>query len=130
MSSENVSSVTDQKEINVMLQSGKMTFDGYTSLSIDMSQPRLNIGKLYEALFKDISTSTTILLKADPSITQDKDAHAIFKSVKSIIDAACEEINKGLPAVLEKLKSEIEKADVHDPEKDRFQRRTAVDFLS
>lgn len=130
MSSENVSSVTDQKEINVMLQSGKMTFDGYTSLSIDMSQPRLNIGKLYEALFKDISTPTTILLKADPSITQDKDAHAIFKSVKSIIDAACEEINKGLPAVLEKLKNEIEKADVHDPEKDRFQRRTAVDFLS
>ena len=120
MSSENVLSATDRKEINVMLQSGKLTFDGYPSLSVDMSQPRLNIGNLYKALFKDISAPTTILLKADPSITQDKDAYAIFKSVESIIDAACEEINKDLPAVLEKLKSEIEKADVRDPEKDRF----------
>lgn len=120
MSSENVSSATDRKEINVMLQSGKMTFDGHPSLSVDMSQPRLNIGKLYEALFKDISAPTTILLKADSSITQDKDACAIFKSVKSIIDTACEEINKDLPAVLEKLKSEIGEADVRDPEEDHF----------
>lgn len=120
MSSENVSSATDLKEINVMLQSGKMTFDGQPSLSIDMSQPRLNIGKLYEALFKDISAPTTILLKADPSITQNKDACAIFKNVKSIIDAACEEINKDLPAVLEKLKCEIEEANARDPEENRF----------
>ena len=116
MSSENVSSATDRKEINVMLQSGKMTFDGHPSLSVDMSQPRHNIGKLYEALFKDISAPTTILLKADSSITQDKDACAIFKSVKSIIDTACEEINKGLPAVLEKLKSEIGEANARNPE--------------
>lgn len=123
MSSENVSSATDRKEINVinvMLQSGKMTFDGHPSLSVDMSQPRLNIGKLYEALFKDVSAPTAILLKADPSITQDKDAYAIFKSVKSIIDTACEEINKDLPAVLEKLKSEIGEADARDPEEGHF----------
>ena len=117
MSSENVSSATDRKEINVMLQSGKMTFDGHPSLSIDMSQPRLN---MYEALFKDISAPTTILLKADSSITQDKDAYAIFKSVKSIIDTACEEINKGLPAVLERLKSEVGETNAREPEENRF----------
>ena len=66
----------------------------------------------------ETTSPTTILLKADSSITQDKDACAIFKSVKSIIDTACEEINKGLPAVLEKLKSEIGEANARNPEED------------
>lgn len=105
MSSENASNVTGQKEISVRLQSGKILFERAPSLSIEVSKPKLNIGELYDALFKEIDAPVAILLKPDPSIKQDKSALAIFDSVKSIVDAACESINKELPAVLEKLKS-------------------------
>lgn len=105
MSSENASSVTDRKEINVKLQSGKMTFEGVPSLSIDISEPRLNIGKLYDALFKEVDAPITISLNPDLPIKQDKNALAVFNSVKSIVDAACESINEKLPAVLERLRS-------------------------
>lgn len=106
MSSENVSNVTDRKEISVGLQSGKILFVGFPSLSIEVSKPKLNIGKLYDALFKEIDAPIAISLKPDPSIKQDRNALAIFDSVKSIVDAACESINEELPTVLEKLNSE------------------------
>lgn len=97
MSSENASDDTVQKIIEVQFSLGCIVLDGVEDFSIDITNPKLNVGKLYKALFKNISEPTTITLERADSITPNSREADVFTSLKTIVDDACETINNELP---------------------------------
>lgn len=99
MLSEKDSSVIAQKEYKVELNDGKIEIEGIHGFSIDVADPKLSLGKLYDALFSDITEPTRILLKPTAELEQDQKAHAFFGSLKEIVDGACEKMNPYLAEI-------------------------------
>ena len=61
--SGNDSSAMAQKAYKVGLKDGKIAIEGIDGFSIDVEDPKLNVGKLYSALFADVNEPTTITLE-------------------------------------------------------------------
>ena len=94
--SGNDSSVTVRRAYEVSLKDGKITIEGIEGFSIDVGDPKLNVGKLYSALFAGIDEPTTITLEASADLKRDGKAYSFFESLKKIVDGACEKMNPGL----------------------------------
>ena len=58
----NDSNAMAQKAHKVGLKDGKIAIEGVDGFSIDVEDPKLNVGKLYSALFAGIDEPTTISL--------------------------------------------------------------------
>ena len=101
--SGNGSNAIAQKEYRAKLKDGAIVIEEVEGFSVDVSDPKLNIGKLYRALFEDIDKPTRILLEPDVALRQDAKAFAFFESIKKIVEGACEKMNPEL----EKLCQEI-----------------------
>ena len=97
--SGNDSNAMAQKAYKVGLKDGKIAIDGF---SIDVEDPKLNVGKLYSALFAGIDEPTTISLEPTTELKQDRKAFSFFESLKKIVDGACEKMNPGLADIAKK----------------------------
>lgn len=91
-----------QKTYRVGLKDGKIAFEGVGGFSIDIEDPKLNVGKLYSALFADVNEPTTISLEPAIELKQDRKASSFFESLKKIVDGACEKMNPGLAEIAKK----------------------------
>ena len=111
--SGNDSSAMAQKAYKVGLKDGKIAIEGVGGFSIDVEDPKLNVGKLYSALFVGIDRSTTISLEPTTELKQDRKAFSFFESLKKIVDGACEKMNPGLAQIAKKA----EELDVDDEAK-------------
>lgn len=100
--SGNDSSAMDQKAYKVGLKDGKIAIEGVSGFSIDIEDPKLNVGKLYSALFVGIDRPTTIYLEPTTELRQDRKAFSFFESLKKIVDGACEKMNPGLAEIAKK----------------------------
>lgn len=96
MSSENALSDMVQKEISIDLVDDKLVIHGTVDVTVDMGRPKLNIGKLYEALFADIEEPISMEVKYTSALKGDRKAVEIADSIKTIIDDASEKINAEL----------------------------------
>lgn len=100
--SGNDSSAMAQKAYKVGLKDGKIAIEGIDGFSIDVEDPKLNVGKLYSALFADVNEPTTITLEPAIELKQDRKAFSFFESLKKIVDSACEKMNPGLAEIAKK----------------------------
>lgn len=91
-----------QKAHKVGLKDGKIAIEGVDGFSIDVEDPKLNVGKLYSALFAGIDEPTTISLEPTTELKQDLKAFSFFESLKKIVDGACEKMNPSLADFLKK----------------------------
>lgn len=91
-----------QKAYKVGLKDGKIAVEGVDGFSIDVEDPKLNVGKLYSALFDGIDEPTTISLEPTTELKQDHKAFSFFESLKKIVDGACEKMNPGLADIVKK----------------------------
>ena len=96
------SSAMAQKTYRVGLKDGKIAIEGVDGFSIAVEDPKLNVGKLYSALFADVNEPTTITLEPAIELKQDRKAFSFFESLKKIVDGACEKINPGLAEIAKK----------------------------
>lgn len=83
---------------------GRSRSRGIDGFSIDVEDPKLNVGKLYSALFADVNEPTTITLEPAIELKQDRKASSFFESLKKIVDGACEKMNPGLAKIAKKAK--------------------------
>lgn len=102
MLSGNDSSVMAQKEYKVGLKGGKIVIEGVDDFSIDVEDPKLNVGKLYTAIFAGVNEPTIISLEPAIELKQDRKAVSFFESLKKIVDGACEKMNPGLAEIAKK----------------------------
>lgn len=100
--SGNDSNAMAQKAYKVGLKDGKIAIEGVDGFSIDVEDPKLNVGKLYSALFAVIDEPTTIFLEPTTELKQDRKAFSFFESLKKIVDGACEKMNPGLADIAKK----------------------------
>lgn len=100
--SGNDSSAMAQKAYKVGLKDGKVAIEGADGFSIDVEDPKLNVGKLYSALFVGIDSPTIISLEPTTELKQDRKAFSFFESLKKIVDSACEKMNPGLAEIAKK----------------------------
>lgn len=98
----NDSNAMAQKAYKVGLKDGKIAIEGVDGLSIDVEDPKLNVGKLYSALFAGIDEPTTISLEPTTELKQDLKALSFFESLKKIVDGACEKMNPSLADIVKK----------------------------
>ena len=84
--SGNDSSAIAQKAYKVGLKDGKIAIEGIDGFSIDVEDPKLNVGKLYSALFADVNEPTTITLEPAIELKQDRKASSFFESLKKIVE--------------------------------------------
>lgn len=96
------SSAMAQKAYKVGLKDGKIAIEGVADFSIDVEDPKLNVGKLYTALFAGLDRPTTISLEPTTELRQDRKAFSFFESLKEIVDGACEKMNPGLAEIAKK----------------------------
>lgn len=101
--SGNDSSAMTQKACKVGLKDGKIAIEKIDGFSIDVEDPKLNVGKLYSALFADVNEPTTISLEPAIELKQDRKAFSFFESLKKIVDGACEKMNPGLAEIAKKV---------------------------
>ena len=102
--SGNDSNAIARKEYKVGLSDGKIVIDGVADFSIDVCNPKLNVGRLYAALFANISEPTLIVLEPTSGLRQDQKAASFFESLRKIVNDACEKMNPGLAEVVAKAK--------------------------
>lgn len=102
--SGNDSNAMAQKVYEVGLKDGKIAIEGVDGFSIDIEDPKLNVGKLYTALFAGIDEPTTISLEPTTELKQDRKAFSFFESLKKIVDGACEKMNPSLADIVKKAK--------------------------
>lgn len=102
--SGNDSNATARKEYKVELSDGKIVIDGVADFSIDVCDPKLNVGRLYAALFADISEPTLIVLEPTSELRQNQKAASFFESLRKIVNDACEKMNPGLAEIAAKAK--------------------------
>lgn len=95
----NDSNAMAQKAYKVGLKDGKIAIEGVDDFSIVIEDPKLNVGKLYSALFAEIDEPTTISLEPATELKQDLQAFSFFESLKKIVDGACEKMNPGLAEI-------------------------------
>lgn len=100
--SGNDSNAMAQKTYSVGLKDGEVTIEGVEGFSISVEDPKLNVGKLYSALFAGIDRPTTITLEPSTKLKQDRKAFSFFESLKKIVDGACEKMNPGLAEITRK----------------------------
>ena len=100
--SGNDSNAMAQKEYKIGLKDGRIAIEGVDDFSIDIEDPKLNVGKLYSALFAGIDVPTTISLEPSTELKQDRKAFSFFESLKRIVDGACEKMNPGLADITKK----------------------------
>ena len=100
--SGNDSNAMAQKAYKVGLKDGKIAIEGVDGFSIDVEDPKLNVAKLYSALFAGIDEPTTIFLEPTTELKQDRKAFSFFESLKKIVDGACEKMNPGLADIAKK----------------------------
>ena len=117
MSSENASNDMVQKQIKIDLDSDKLVIRGDSEICVELDDPKLNIGKLYESVFASIDEPTAILVEIDNAIASLPKARDIAGSIKTIIDEASATINNELPDIIASLEKE-EKLD--DSEHDGY----------
>lgn len=98
----NDSNAMAQKAYKVGLKDGKIAIEGVDGFSIDVEDPKLNVGKLYSALFAGIDEPTTISLEPTTELKQDLKAFSFFESLKKIVDGACEKMNPSLADIVKK----------------------------
>lgn len=98
----NDSNAMAQKAYKVGLKDGKIAIEGVDGFSIDVEDPKLNVGKLYSALFAGIDRPTTISLEPLTELKQDRKAFSFFESLKKIVDGACEKMNPSLDEITKK----------------------------
>lgn len=98
----NDSNAMAQKAYKVGLKDGKIAIEGVVDFSIDIEDPKLNVGKLYSALFAGIDEPTTISLEPATELKQDRKAFSFFESLKKIVDGTCEKINPSLADIVKK----------------------------
>lgn len=91
-----------QKTYRVGLKDGKIAIEGVDGFSIAVEDPKLNVGKLYSALFAGIDEPTTISLEPATELKQDRKAFSFFESLKKIVDGACEKMNPSLADIVKK----------------------------
>lgn len=91
-----------QKAYRVGLKDGKIAIEGVDGFSIAVEDPKLNVGKLYLALFVGIDRPTTISLEPTIELKQDRKAFSFFESLRRIVDGACEKMNPGLAEIAKK----------------------------
>lgn len=96
------SSAMAQKAYKVGLKDGKIAIEGVDGFSIDVEDPKLNVGKLYSAFFADVNEPTTITLEPAIELKQDRKAFSFFERLKKIVDGACEKMNPGLAEIAKK----------------------------
>ena len=99
----NDSNAMAQKAYKGGLKDGKIAIEGVDDFSIDIEDPKLNVGKLYSALFADVNEPTTISLEPAIELKQDRKAFSFFESLKKIVDGACEKMNPGLAEIAKKV---------------------------
>ena len=95
MSGNGLSAIA-RKEYKAELKGGTIVLEGVEDLAVDVNDPKLNVGKLYGALFKGIDRPTLIVLEPDAALRQDAKAFAFFGSIKKIVEGACEKMNPDL----------------------------------
>lgn len=78
---------------------GRSRSRGVDGFSIAVEDPKLNVGKLYSALFADVNEPTTISLEPAIELKQDRKTFSFFESLKKIVDGACEKMNPGLAEI-------------------------------
>lgn len=100
--SGNDSSAMAQKAYKVGLKDGKIAIEGVDGFFIDIEDPKLNVGKLYSALFADVNEPTTISLEPAIELKQNHKAFSFFESLRKIVDGACEKMNPGLAEIVKK----------------------------
>lgn len=98
----NDSNAMAQKAYKVGLKDGKIAIEGVDGFSIDVEDPKLNVGKLYSALFAGIDEPTTISLEPTTELKQDLKAFSFFESLKKIVDGACEKMIPSLADIVKK----------------------------
>lgn len=94
--SGNDSNAMVQKTYRVGLKDGKIAIERIDGFSIDVEDPKLNVGKLYSALFVDVNEPATISLEPAIELKQNHKVFSFFESLKKIVDGACEKMNPGL----------------------------------
>ena len=102
--SGNDSSAMAQKVYKVELKDGKIAIEGVDGFFIDIEDPKLNVGKLYSALFADVNEPTTISLEPAIELKQNRKAFSFFESLRKIVDGACEKMNPGLAEIAKEAK--------------------------
>ncbi len=104
MSSENVLNDMVQEQIKIDLDSDKLVIRGGSAICVELDDPKLNIGKLYESVFASIDEPTNILVEIDSAVASLPKARDIAESIKTIIDEASATINNELPDIIASLK--------------------------
>lgn len=107
MSSENVLNDMVQKQIKIDLDSDKLVIRGDSEIFVELDEPKLNIGKLYESVFLNIDEPTAILVEVNSAIASLPKAKEIAGSIKTIIDEASTAINSELPDIIASLDDEV-----------------------
>lgn len=106
MSSENALNDMVQKQIKIDLDSDKLVIRGDSEICVELDDPKLNVGKLYESIFESIDKPTEILVEIDKAIASLPKARDIAGSIRTIIDEASATINNELPDIIASLEKE------------------------
>lgn len=88
MSSEGASSATEHRTLRVVLSNGKISFDGVGGFSIDLENPELRLGDLYDAVFAPIEVPTSLTVESSPEIAKIPKAMEYYKDLKALVEAA------------------------------------------
>lgn len=103
-----------QKSIKLKMDAENIVVHGLTTISINIGDPKLNVGKLYESVFADIEKPTSVSVELDSSVSSNPKAREIANSIKTIIEEAVETINTELPLLI--VKSDDSSEEIPDGE--------------
>lgn len=92
MSSEGASSATEHRTLRVVLSNGKISFDGVKGFSIDIENPELRLGDLYDAVFSPIEVPTSLTVESSPEIAKIPNAVEYYKDLKALVETASKTI--------------------------------------
>ena len=86
----------ERRTLRVILSNGRMAFEGVDDFSIDLKNPELKMGSLYNAVFSTVEAPTSFTVAVSPKVEKDSKAMGYYKDLKELIETASKQINASL----------------------------------
>lgn len=96
MSSKDASNAIERRTLRVILSNGRIAFEGVEGFSIDLKNPELKVGNLYNAVFSTVGVPTSFTVTVSPEVEKDSKALGYCKDLKELIEIASMKINASL----------------------------------
>lgn len=83
----------ERRTLHVILSNGRIAFEGVEGFSIDLKNPELKVGNLYNAVSSTVEVPTNFTVAVSTEVEKDAKAMDYYKDLKELIETASGKIN-------------------------------------